>query len=126
MLQLLQYKKKCGELETMLNERARESDATRVELQNVQDQLTSRVEDAESKLRRAEHDHNLDLESALIKLDEEQQRLVAEGGPEFGRQAIKQKLLKIRQAQKEWKQLKASIWLVIDNTRNISWLAVNS
>ena len=100
MLQLLQYKKKCGELETMLNERARESDATRVELQNVQDQLTSRVEDAESKLRRAEHDHNLDLESALIKLDEEQQRLVAEGGPEFGRQAIKQKLLKIRQAQK--------------------------
>ena len=59
-----------------MNERARESDATRVELQNVQDQLTSRVEDAESKLRRAEHDHNLDLESALIKLDEEQQRFV--------------------------------------------------
>ena len=60
----------------MLNERARESDQTRVELQSVQDQLSTRVEDAENKLRRAEHDHNLDLESALIKLEEEQQRCV--------------------------------------------------
>merc|ERR1719220_139301 len=50
---LLQYKKKCGELETTLHERARESDATRVELQTVQDQLSSRVDDAENKLRRA-------------------------------------------------------------------------
>ena len=39
-------------------------------LQSQQD----RLETTESKLRMAESDHNMDLESALIKLEEEQQR----------------------------------------------------
>ena len=43
------------------------------------------------------------------------------------RQTVKQKLLKMNQeAEKEWKWMKASIWLVTDNIWKISRLAVNS
>ena len=49
------------------------------------------------------------------------------GNPALGRQAFKQKLLKMRQkAEKERKRMNASIWLAFENTRKISRPAVNS
>ena len=38
------------------------------------DSLHSRLETTEHRLRSAEADHHMDLETALIKLEEEQQR----------------------------------------------------
>ena len=44
------------------------------QLRSTQDTLASQLEMSQAKLREAEADHNMDLETALIKLEEEQQR----------------------------------------------------
>jgi len=44
------------------------------QLKDTTDNLQSRLESTEAKLRAVEHDHSMDLETALIKLEEEQQR----------------------------------------------------
>ena len=47
------------------------------QLASTQDHLQSRLDSTEMKLRQAETDHNIDLETALIKLEEEQQKYAA-------------------------------------------------
>eukprot|EP00062_Callorhinchus_milii_P000370 gi/632935109/ref/XP_007887834.1/ PREDICTED: rootletin-like [Callorhinchus milii] len=64
---VLQYKKRCGELEQQILEKTSESEQFKLSLQ-------TRLETTESRLRRTEHEHNTDLENALIRLEEEQQR----------------------------------------------------
>ena len=44
------------------------------QLRTTQDSLTAQLDLTTAKLKEAELDHNMDLETALIKLEEEQQR----------------------------------------------------
>ena len=46
------------------------------QLHSTQDSLNNRVEITEAKLRAVEMDHGMDIDTALVKLEEEQQRLV--------------------------------------------------
>ena len=48
----------------------------RLQLQTTQESFSHRLDTTEAKLRAAEADHGMDLDTALIKLEEEQQRLV--------------------------------------------------
>lgn len=41
-----------------------------LQLKDTTDTLQSRLENTEAKLRAVEHDHSMDLETALIKLEE--------------------------------------------------------
>ena len=44
------------------------------QLRTTQESLSAQLDMTTAKLREAELDHNMDLETALIKLEEEQQR----------------------------------------------------
>ena len=45
-------------------------DCDSLQLKDTTDTLQSRLENTEAKLRAVEHDHSMDLETALIKLEE--------------------------------------------------------
>ena len=44
------------------------------QLRTTQESLSAQLDITHAKLREVEQDHNMDLETALIKLEEEQQR----------------------------------------------------
>ena len=46
------------------------------QLRSSHDSFHARLQSTEARLKMAEDDHTMDLETALIKLEEEQQRLV--------------------------------------------------
>ena len=47
-----------------------DNDCDSLQLKDTTDTLQSRLENTEAKLRAVEHDHSMDLETALIKLEE--------------------------------------------------------
>ncbi|KAF7243275.1 putative ciliary rootlet coiled-coil protein 2 [Varanus komodoensis] len=64
---MLQYKKRCGELEQQLLEKTSECE-------HQKQMLQTRLDSTEMRLRRFEHDHSVELESTLLHLGEEQKR----------------------------------------------------
>ncbi|MGH0124315.1 UNVERIFIED_CONTAM: hypothetical protein FKN15_032629 [Acipenser sinensis] len=63
---VLQYKQRCGELEQLVLEKTYESEKLKHSLQ-------IRLDLAESRLHRTEHERSTDLESSLNQLEEEQE-----------------------------------------------------
>ena len=69
-LQLREYRSRCRELDAKANERGRMKEEADRELET----LTLALSTCEEKLRAAEAQHTFDLETALVKLEDEQYR----------------------------------------------------
>ncbi|ETE72955.1 Rootletin, partial [Ophiophagus hannah] len=71
---ILQYKKRCGELEQELLEKTSECERHK-QMVCILYELQTRLDSTELRLRRIEHDNNTELENTLIHLEKEQQSL---------------------------------------------------
>lgn len=67
---VLQYKRKCGELETSVNESKNLEEDAKKKLETA----TATLKEQEARLKETEDEHSSDLENSLIRLEEEQQR----------------------------------------------------
>ncbi|KAG9341572.1 hypothetical protein JZ751_019085, partial [Albula glossodonta] len=74
---VLQYKKRCGELEEQVLQKTSESEKHKLSLQ-------AHLDSAAARLRRAEQEHGSDLQSKLSQLEEEQRRPTLEGNGKPG------------------------------------------
>jgi len=73
-IQVLQYKKKCGDLEEELADMKEVADRSQAAMDEKADSFRQRLDSTEARLRRSEQHHTSDIEDALLRLEEERKR----------------------------------------------------